>query len=248
MKKTLFVIIIATSFWGCNSKAKINKIKLDYLYYRALNSDSLSDYNSSIKYYNKMLDIDSVNVNALINRGKALIYTSKIQEGFKDLNKAIKYNPNENTFYARYNVNLYLNNYDSAEIDLKKVKEYYPSFPRFYYKLSKLQILKGNYLRALLYCDIGDKLNLNLKLSNSIKEELSTKLDKDIVTNFNSDKMTNIIMGLPIINKASTRMAKLDSLINGVFFFKVEAGDSIMKKYIFKMDAKTLKVLNPEGN
>ena len=43
-------------------------------------------------------------------------------------------------------------------------------------------------------------------------------------------------------------MAKLDSLINEVYFFKVEAGDSIMKKYTFRMDAKTLKVLNPEGH
>ena len=88
---------------------------------------------------------------------------------------------------------------------------------------------------------------MNLKLSNSIKAELSTKLDKDIVANYNYKKMSKIILELPIINKASYKMAKLDSLINEVYFFKVEAGDSIMKKYTFRMDAKTLKVLNPEG-
>ena len=247
MKKILFIIIIIVSFWSCNSNSGINKIKLDYLYYRALNSDSLSDYNSSIQYYNQMLKIDSVNVNALVNRGKALIHISKIQEGFKDINKAIKYNPNENTYYARCNAYLYLNNYDSAEIDLKKVKEYYPPFPNYYYKLSKLQMLKGDYFHALVYCEIADEHNLNLKLSNSIKAELSTKLDKDIVANYNYKKMSKIILELPIINKASYKMAKLDSLINEVYFFKVEAGDSIMKKYTFRMDAKTLKVLNPEG-
>ena len=243
MKKILFVVIIAISFLGCNPKTKINKIKLDYLYYRALISDSISDYNSSIQYYNQMLNIDSINVNALINRGKALIHISKIQEGFKDLNKAIKYYPNADIYYARYTAYLFLNNYDSAEIDLNKVKEYNTRFPDYYYKLSSLKILKGDYFHALVYCDLGDELGLNITLSNDIKKELSIKLDKDIVANFNSDNILKIIKDIPIIKKSNNKMVKLDSLISGTYIISAETWDTITKQYTFKMSPNFFRLL-----
>jgi tetratricopeptide (TPR) repeat protein len=120
MKQTLNTMRILVSISlmfliGCNSKLQNDKEKLDSIYELALKADSVGDYKTSILYYNQILDIDSLNMGALVNRGRAFISTSQIQEGFVDMNKAIIHYPNERTYFARGVAYMFQNQLDSAK-------------------------------------------------------------------------------------------------------------------------------------
>lgn len=250
----MFLLILL----GCNSKAQNDKEKIDAIFVLALKADSLNDYKTSITYYSKMLEIDSLNVGALVNRGKALIATTKVQAGFADLNKAIKHYPHERTYYARAVAYMYTNKLDSAETDLYTVTKLKPSFTDAYYALSNLHLMKKEYLPALNNCAFGDKYGINKNLSDALKAEMIKTLGKDIVNNYNSDTLFQLILSIPKIKKVEhesleTRkhglnlVASLDKTTDWVYTVKVSDGETNEIQFVFKVDAATLKVMNPDG-
>lgn len=270
--KFVLIIFILSLCIGCASNSERDKIIVDSLFKIALKYDSIDDYHSSITYYDKILSIDSKNIIALQNRGTALIKSNKIQEGFYDLNKAIKLAPSEQTYCTRSFGYLFLNKIDSAEMDLKIAKEYKPyignvtvkfkkaqiikdkSLPSyFHYAKSKLELMKGDTFAALTYCGTADGLEYNGKFSDELKAKISKKYGVEIVSNYNYRKIMGIIDSLPLIKEVRNRSISsddysltksLEGLDNGVYIIKVDCSS---KQFVFKMDARTLKVLNPDG-
>lgn len=262
MKFTTLISLLFLLTVSC--KAQTDKQKLESLCNLGLQADSLKDYKISIEYYNRMLAIDTINMAGLINRGKALIATSKIKEGFNDFDKAIKHWPNERTYFARAVAYLYLKiDIDSAEKDLNSSirLNYEPHFTDAYYALSYLDMQKGKYFLAMYYCEIADKRGIQKNISNAIKEGLSKKIGTDVVENFSYNKIMQVIDNLTIYKKLNDSLLatiKEGLTINPDFdssnkFYIIKVGDSYDEvisnktRLIFKVDASTLQILNPNG-
>ncbi len=266
------IILVLLCCVGCNANVRNDKILLDSLFKSAFKNDSIDDYNASIMYYNQILNMNSNNSIALQNRGTALVHINKIREGFFDLNKAVKLYPREDTYCTRALCFMFLNKVDSAEMDLEKAKTYKPylgnvsiTFKKTqilnhkvlpnetYYASSKLELMKGDTFSALTLCETADRLGYNGKFSEELKAKISKKYGVEIVNNYDYDKIMHTIDSLPIIkevvnksiaNHDYSKTVSLEALENGIYILKVECSS---KQFTFKMDARTLKVLNPDG-
>src|SRR4051812_25086000 len=94
---SIALVLFSISVNGQSKQEK--KERIEKLAELARTADSISDFKTSIQYYSEILTIDSSNVRALLNRGKALISTHEIVEGFADLNKAVAFWPHELTYF-----------------------------------------------------------------------------------------------------------------------------------------------------
>jgi tetratricopeptide (TPR) repeat protein len=249
-----FIPVFLVILFGCSSVTQSDKNKIDSLFELALEADSMKDYKISIKYYTEILDIDSIKVGALVNRGKALIATSQTQAGFVDLNKAVKYWPHEQTYYARAVAYLYTNQLDLGLADLNKTISLNPEFLDAYFALCNLHIIQENYFSALYTKKLGEKLGMNKKHSEMLSVELRKKLGNDIVEKFNYDKILLTIKNLPKVKaQEDESMLKykhgLDYAISmdSSLIYVIKVGSPDSSSYIFKMNATTFKVLNPDG-
>ena len=266
------IILVLLCCVGCDANVSHDKILLDSLFKNAFRNDSMDDYKASIVCYDQILTLDSNNSTALQNRGTALVYMHKTREGFRDLNKAVTLFPREETYCTRALCYMFLNEVDSATMDLEKAKTYKPylgnvsvkyqntqlfnhqTLPnKTYYASSKLELMKGDTFSALTLCETGDKMGYNQKLSAELKAKISKKYGTEIVNHYNYDKIIQTIDSVPIVkdivnksiaNDDYSKTISLKALENGVYILKVECSS---KEFTFKMDARTLKVLNPDG-
>jgi tetratricopeptide (TPR) repeat protein len=150
------IIILLFVCWtiGCSTKGQdSNKKKIEELTKLAEVNDSLKDQGQSILYYTEILEIDSTNLQALVNRGRALIWIGKLSEGFSDYNKAVQLYPHERTFYARGMAYVNLKEYEKGFQDITRSLELNPGFGEAYFGLSFIKEAQGNLDSALLYCD-----------------------------------------------------------------------------------------------
>lgn len=90
------------------------------------------DYDEALKLYNELTEIDPNNkiFNATIFANKALCYQkqNKLMDALREVNKAIKLNPNYTKAYMRRgNVQMALKNFEEAKYDYQKVKDLEPS-------------------------------------------------------------------------------------------------------------------------
>jgi tetratricopeptide (TPR) repeat protein len=156
-----------------NKEKKINNlIKL------ATASDSVRDLPSSIKYYTQILDLDSIRLIGLINRGRALVASGEMQKGFADYTKAIKYYPCARTYCVRGLMYCYTNNYSKAFSDFAAANMLDPKFGDEYYLMSLIKIHDGQPNMALYYCNKADSLSSdNKELSSAIHENIKKKMD-----------------------------------------------------------------------
>lgn len=153
MTRILILLFVCWTI-GCSTKGQdSDKKRIGELTKLAEVSDSLKDQRQSISYYTQILEVDSTNLLALINRGRALVWIGKINEGFSDYNKAVQLYPHERTFYARGMAYVNLKEFDKALQDLTKSLEINPNFGEAYFGLSFIKEAQGNLDSALLYCD-----------------------------------------------------------------------------------------------
>jgi tetratricopeptide (TPR) repeat protein len=258
--------ILLLFFLGCNSKAQGDKEKIDSLIQLALKADSVDDYKTSILYYNEILSADSLNLLSLNNRGKALIASSKTEEGIADLSKAVKHYPHEETYYSRAVAYMYLNKLDSAKNDLDKAttlnalsadkqKERKKFMSKLYYAYSNLHFMKGEYLSTLVNCEMGDLFGINPAVSSSLKSELGKILGNNVVMHFNNDSIFSIVKNLPDVKKANEKSLaeneyglsygmKLIQSPNWIYIITVSEGKKEKVKWVYKIDAATLKIVD----
>ncbi len=95
MKKaiTLFLLILSI---GCNNRDNLKKLERE-----ALQQDALLNFKQSVVLYGKILAIDSLNVRALTNRGRARIDLGDTLAGLADLDKAIAIHPQPETILSK---------------------------------------------------------------------------------------------------------------------------------------------------
>jgi tetratricopeptide (TPR) repeat protein len=262
MKFCSLILLLFLLFQSC--KGQTDKQKLSSLCDLGLQADSVKDFKKSIGYYDQMLAIDSIDMAGLINRGRALITIGKINDGFRDLNKAIKYWPNARTYFARGLAYLYLKqslDLGKKDLDAAIRLNYDPKFTDVYYTLSFFYIDKREYFQALYYLEIADTRNLHKGVSDVLKSTLGKMIGVDIVDNYNYNKIIGKIEKLPVYKNLEDSLLK--ETYNGLTLnadydstykcYIIKVGDSdndiISNKcrFVFKMDAATLSVLNPNG-
>jgi tetratricopeptide (TPR) repeat protein len=182
-------IILFLFILGCHSKSERDQQRIDSFLKAALKADSLGNSKEAILQYGRVLDIDSLNLIALINRGKELVFTSDAQKGLADYNKAVRKWPDERTYYRRALAFIYLSKPDSARKDLESATKLNPRFADAYYGYASLYMSEEDYFLALYQCELGDKYGKNESFSKSIHTELSKKISPEVVSQFNYDRI-----------------------------------------------------------
>jgi len=162
---TLFLLC-----FSCNSNSQTSKSKkIDSLTKLAIVADSLQDLPASIKYYTEILKLDSVNLMALNNRGRALVWLGEIDSGFEDYDKVVKLYPHERSYYTRGMAYLSILSYDKALADLKKSIELNQNYKEPFYGLALIYANQNNLDSALLLCNKADKISYQPDLSHFIR-------------------------------------------------------------------------------
>lgn len=154
------------------SAAKNDSSKIDSLIHLATASDSIIDLHTSIKYYTEILNIDSIKLIALINRGRALIALGQIDKGFTDYNKAVKHYPHEETYYLRGMAYIMIRDYKNAFPDFAAAAAINPKFGKAYYGYSLVKINNKQFNYATYWCNKADSLLYIPELSKYIRDEI----------------------------------------------------------------------------
>lgn len=169
MTTRILIIISTILMTGCNSNGQTNKEQIDKLVILATMTDSLMDLTQSVKYYSEILELDSTNLIALNNRGRAYVWLGQIDNGFADYDKAVRIYPHERTFFTRGMAYLNLNRYDKATPNLLKSIEFNPKFSEPYYGLSLIKANQDSLDLAIQLCDKADNLAYLPELSRQIR-------------------------------------------------------------------------------
>ncbi len=142
------------------------KIKVDHWFSRGLLT---KNNNEKIKFYSKVLEINSEYADAYINRGNSYCHLMENDKAIKDYNKALEINPEiADAFYNRGIVYINLNEYDKAIKDFNKTLEIDRLYIDAYLNLVELFLITGKYEEVLVKIQ-----NLNIDLE--LKDELILK-------------------------------------------------------------------------
>jgi tetratricopeptide (TPR) repeat protein len=189
--KILYILFILIIIQSCNSSSVIetdkealqtdpkeqNK-KIEQLFDQASKTDSIGDYQASVKFYSDILSLDKTFTGALINRATAYINLGDTTAAFNDLNRAVIYSPHEKTYYSRGTAFVYLNTHlNIAKEDLLRAIALNPENSASYYSLSMLELSRKHVDSCAFYLQTADKIGYNANMSNHIKNELN-KLSK----------------------------------------------------------------------
>lgn len=158
--KYFLTISIAIFILGCNLNHKdAKKNRLDELVHHAEYSDSVMQLDSSIKFYTQILEIDSKHVMALVNRGRARVWTGELVQGFADLDKAVMLYPTAIVYCKRGMMYVYIRNFEKALSDFKTAEALEPELGDVYYGMSYIKELEGDLNAALLFCNQAEEHN-----------------------------------------------------------------------------------------
>lgn len=166
-KQIIFWVFFCLLCNACNNSAKSKKI--DELLILANASDSIKDLSASIKYYTEILTLDSTNLMAINNRGRAYIWHGQIGLGLADYDKAIKLYPDEGSYYRRGIMHLYLSHFENATADFFQSVALNPNFSNGYYGLAQLLAAQGQIDSADYYCQKADKLLYIAESSHQVR-------------------------------------------------------------------------------
>jgi len=170
----VFVIIL----FSCRSYCQSNNAIVDSLVKLAAISDSVGDLQTSIRYYSSILQIDSLRLVALVNRGRAFISLGQLDSGFVDYSRAIRHYPNEQVYCARGMAYCMTNNYSKAFNDFIVAKHLNPKSGGAYYGLSLIKIHDGQLKYASDFCRKADSIAYNPELSEAIRREIKKKTEE----------------------------------------------------------------------
>ena len=152
----LFVVFIL----GCKITDKdAKKKRIDELIQHAEYSDSLMHLDSSVKFYTQILEMDSKNVMALVNRGRARVWTGELVQGFADLDKAVMLYPTAIIYCKRAMMYVYVRNFEKALSDFKTAEALEPELGDVYYGMSYIKELEGDLNAALVFCNKAEEHN-----------------------------------------------------------------------------------------
>lgn len=168
MKYSLFILVILLI--GCKESARDKKINA--LIKLADKSDSLLHYQESINIYTDILRLDSVNIVALSNRGRAYVWAGEIKKGFADYDKVVQIRPGVPSYYRRGVAYMYINEARKALPDLRKVVELNPGFSEAYYWISTANSKMGNLDSARYYCSRADSIGFMREYSISVMYDI----------------------------------------------------------------------------
>ena len=168
------LIVIAFMYCGCSiHSSNVSKItSVDSLVKLATIADSLRDLPSSISYYNRILEIDSTKLIALLNRGRDYVYSKQAEKGISDYDKAVKYYPCASTFFARGIGYTIIGNYNRAFQDFLIAKTYDSNYAKAYYGLSVVELNHNRLNSAARLCHKADSLKYDAGLSEYIKAQI----------------------------------------------------------------------------
>ncbi len=170
------IIAIFCFALGCTSKKQEKKSKeIEELTKLAVISDSLKDLTQSISYYTQILEIDSTNLLAIINRGRALAFNGQIEEGFADYDRAIRLQPDERNYFVRGMIYVHLKNYDKASDDLQASIHANPKFGEAYWGLSFVKEAANDLDSAIFYCSKAAENNCAVEQALGRRAELYEK-------------------------------------------------------------------------
>jgi tetratricopeptide (TPR) repeat protein len=167
-RTSIFLLLIL--FYGCSSNGQTKKDQqIEKLITLAITSDSLKDYQTSIKHYSEILALEPKKLFAINNRGGAYFRLGEFEKGFADRDKAIMLYPNEGTYYRRGLAYIIVKNYDRAASDFLKSIELNPQFGESYYGLALVKVSQDSLDLALQLCEKADKLSYQQELSREVR-------------------------------------------------------------------------------
>lgn len=156
-----------------------NKARIDSLLALATRSDSLNDLENSIAWYSRVLEIDSLNITALTNRGRDLIALGHSATGLMDFDKAVRHSPSPDTYVKRGLACCMVDDYPRAFKDFTSAIHLDPGFGEAYYGYSLVKLHARQYRSALYWCMRADSVSYNEVLSGAIRSEIDKmKTDK----------------------------------------------------------------------
>ena len=107
------------------------------------------DYEKTLSYFNKVLELNPYHSECYYNRAALYAGKSNYVEAINDYNHVIKINPlNINAYFNRAYVKQFISDYSSALIDLNKVIELYPKFQKAYLLRSNIYTQLYNFKAA----------------------------------------------------------------------------------------------------
>jgi tetratricopeptide (TPR) repeat protein len=176
--KRLFFATVTIFFLSCNSGYEVDKhLSKDSLFHLAEISDSTKKLDKSISYYTRILEIDSTNLTALVNRGRALLAQKKIKSGLADYDKAVKLYPDPLVYATRGMAFLTIDDSKNAFANFAVAAMLDSNCSKAYYGYSLIKLNHKQYNYALSWCNKADSLGYDNELSTLIHSRL--KLERD---------------------------------------------------------------------
>jgi tetratricopeptide (TPR) repeat protein len=162
--RTVFVFLFLAWVIGCSTDDyNARQKKIERLIELAAVSDSLGQLQESISHYTTILEIDSTNIFALINRGRALVWAGKLKEGFSDFDRSVNLYPNEITYFKRGMAFVIVKEYNRAADDFTMCIQLDSTSAEAYYGFSFVDEAQGRFDSALMNLDRAHKYKYPLQ-------------------------------------------------------------------------------------
>ncbi|WP_234868356.1 tetratricopeptide repeat protein [Flavihumibacter fluminis] len=160
-------------FLSCNSKFEVDKnLSKDSLFTLAAIADSTKELDRSIAYYSRILEIDSTDLTALVNRGRALLTKKKTSLGLADYDKALKLYPDAEVYATKGMALLTINDTKNAFANFSIAAMLDSNCSNAYYGYSLVKLSHKQYKYALSWCNKADSIRYDSGLSSLIHAKL----------------------------------------------------------------------------
>jgi tetratricopeptide (TPR) repeat protein len=174
--RQFFLIILTLLWFSCNTGFDVDKrLSKDSLLHLAEISDSTKDLDQSIAYYNRILEVDSTDLTALINRGRSLLAKKKITQGLADYDKALKIYPDPIIYATKGMALLTLDDTKNAFANFSIAAMLDSNCSKAYYGYSLVKLDHKQYKYALSWCNKADSLGYDNELSTLIHNRLKAQ-------------------------------------------------------------------------
>jgi tetratricopeptide (TPR) repeat protein len=174
VKAILVIIAVSCLGYSCSFRSA-SETKITDLLQLANRSDSVKDVKNSIRRYTAVLHLDSTNQIALINRGRALVWSGQVKEGLADYDRAINLYPSDQNYCRRGSIFIQFKQFDKAMPDILKAIEINPAFADAYYQLGLIKAGQDSAAIALALCNKADLLRYDSGYSHLLRSIIFNK-------------------------------------------------------------------------
>jgi tetratricopeptide (TPR) repeat protein len=171
----------------CDKVIEINPQNADAYYNKAQALSTIEKYAEAIEYYDKALELESDNVNALNKKAWFLVnhFPKRLNEASETIKKAIGLDPTNNNIMYTYGYTLdKLKTYEEAILVYEHIIKQKPSFSNVWYDCARSKIkLDDKDIQSCIY-----NLQKAIELNPDYKEKAKHEIDFQDIRNYSEFK------------------------------------------------------------